>query len=312
MGCLAPPGRDVEGECVYGGTALSPATEIRLIALRELRRSVRSIKGIIIGVITLLGAFVTSLVCVWLEGNDRASHQAASNEAFIQMKKSAIEQATGDAAFASYAASIPTSLLVFLKVTVWLGPLLIALLGFDVMSSELQHRSVRFWTVRTRRWSYFTGKTLGLWAVVALITLVLNIVAGTVAAARGYVSFGQLFTWGLRFWLVAVVIAGTWAAIAAFISSCFRTPILSLLTTFLTFFVMWMVSLVGLFSRARDMMQNGVAKDMNWYEYLYPNSYDTLLLAPETTKVLTALGVLIGFVVLANAAGALLFARRDI
>jgi ABC-type transport system involved in multi-copper enzyme maturation permease subunit len=291
---------------------LSPATEIRLLVLRELRRSVRSVKGIIIGVITLLGAFVTSLVCVWVEGGDRESHQATSNEAFIQMKKSAIEQATGDASFAAYAASIPTSLLIFLKVTVWLGPLLIALLGFDVMSSELQHRSVRFWTVRTRRWSYFTGKTLGLWAIVALITLVLNIVAGTVAAVRGYVSVGQLFTWGLRFWLVAVVIAGTWAAIATFISSCFRQPILSLLTTFLTFFVMWLVSLVGLITRAKDMMKTGVAKDMSWYEYLYPNSYDTLLLAPETTKVLTALGILVGFVVIANAAGSLLFARRDI
>jgi ABC-2 type transport system permease protein len=273
---------------------------------------VRSVKGIIIGVITLLGAFVTSLVCVWLEGSDRDAAQAASNEAFIELKKQSIEKATGDPAFAAYAASVPTSLLIFLKITVWLAPLLIALLGFDLMSSELQHRSVRFWTVRTRRWSYFTGKTLGLWAIVALITLVLNLIAGTVAAFRGYVTVGQLFTWGVRFWLVAVLIAGTWAAIAAFISSLFRTPILSLLTTFLTFFVMWLVSLVGLIARVKDMAQTGVAKDMNWYEYLYPNSYDTLLLAPETTKVLTALGVLVGFVLLANAGGAALFQRRDI
>jgi ABC-2 type transport system permease protein len=291
---------------------LSPATEIRLLAVRELRRSVRSVKGIIIGVITLLGAFVTSLVCVWLEGSDRESAQVASNEAFIELKKQSIERATGDAAFASYAASIPTSLLIFLKFTVWLAPLLIALLGFDLMSSELQHRSVRFWTVRTRRWSYFTGKTLGLWALVAIITLALNAIAGTVAAVRGYVTVGQLLTWGVRFWLVAVIISGTWAAIAAFISSLFRTPILSLLTTFLTFFVMWLISLVGLVARVKDMAQTGVAKDMNWYEYLYPNSYDTLLLAPETTKVLTAFGILAGFVLLANAGGAALFQRRDI
>ena len=189
---------------------------------RELRRSVRSVKGIIIGILTLLGAFVASLVCVWLEGNDRDTAKIASTEAYIEIKKAAIEKATGDPAFAAYAASIPTSLLVFLKITVWLGPLLIALLGFDLMSSELQHRSVRFWTVRTRRWSYFTGKMLGLWAIVSLITLVLNVIAGTVAASRGYVTVGQLMTWGVRFWLVAVIISGTWAAIATFISSCFR------------------------------------------------------------------------------------------
>jgi ABC-2 type transport system permease protein len=291
---------------------LSPATEIRLLVARELRRSVRSVKGIIIGIITLLGAAVASFVCVKLEGTDREAAQVTSNAAFIELKKQAIEKATGDASFASYAASIPTSLLVFLKITVWLGPLLIALLGFDLMSSELQHRSVRFWTVRTRRWSYFTGKTLGLWAVVALITLVLNLIAGTVAAVNGYVTAGQLVTWGLRFWLVAVMIAGTWAAIAAFISSCFRTPILSLLTTFITFFIMWVISLVGLIARAQDMVKTGVAKDMNWYEYLYPNSYDTLLLAPETGRVLMALCILVGFVVVANAAGAALFQRRDI
>jgi ABC-type transport system involved in multi-copper enzyme maturation permease subunit len=279
---------------------------------RELRRSVRSVKGIIIGILTLLGAFVASLVCVWMEGNDRDAAKIASTDAYIEIKKAAIEKATGDAAFASYAASIPTSLLVFLKITVWLGPLLIALVGFDLMSSELQHRSVRFWTVRTRRWSYFTGKMLGLWAIVALITLVLNVIAGTVAASRGYVTVGQLMTWGVRFWLVAVIISGTWAAIATVISSCFRTPILSLLTTFVAFFVMWMGSLIGFFVRARDMMESGVQKDMAWYEYLYPNTYDTLLLSPETTKVLTALGVLVGFIVLANAAGAALFQRRDI
>jgi ABC-type transport system involved in multi-copper enzyme maturation permease subunit len=176
---------------------------------------------------------------------------------------------------------------------------------------------VRFWTVRTRRWSYFTGKTLGLWAVVALIMLVLNVIAGTVAAVKGYVTFGQLITWGARFWLVAVVIAGTWAAIAAFISSLFRSPILSLLTTFVTFFVMWLSWFVGFVSRVVDVAKEGVghagvAKDMSWWEYLYPNSYDTLLLAPETTRVLTALGILVGFVVIANAAGAALFQRRDI
>ena len=85
-----------------------------------------------------------------------------------------------------------------------------------------------------------------------------------------------------------------------------------MLTTFLAFFVMWVVSLIGFVVRARDMVEGGVQKNMAWYEYLYPNTYDTLLLSPETTKVLTALGVLVGFVVLANAAGAALFQRRDI
>jgi ABC-type transport system involved in multi-copper enzyme maturation permease subunit len=291
---------------------LSPASEIRLIVFREIRRSVRSVKGIVLGVLTLIGAFVASLVCVLIEGKDRETVQAASNEAFIEMKKQAFEQATGNAQLAAQLATIPNSLLVFLKITVWLAPLLIALLGFDLVSGELQHRSARFWTVRTRRWSYFTGKMIGLWVLIGLITLVVNAIADTVALARGYVTIGQLATWGVRFWLVAFVIAGAWAAIATFISSCFKTPMLALLTTFGAFFVLWLLGVGGFIERIKDMATTHVTNPMSWYEYLYPNSYDELLLSPETTRVLTALGVLIGFVVLTNAAGAALFQRRDI
>ena len=133
------------------------------------------------------------------------------------------------------------------------------------------------------------GKTLGLdRLLVGLVTLALNSVATTVALARGYVTVGQMFTWGVRFWFVGFIIAGAWAAIATFISSCFKSPILSLLTTFASFFVLWLVDIGGLVERMRD--ESGVAQQMSWYEYFYPNAYDTLLLAQETTKVLTALG----------------------
>lgn len=291
---------------------MSPAAEIQLIALRELRRSVRSVKGIILGVLTLLGAIVTSLVCVWIEGDDRAKAGVGSTAAYIDLKRQALEKATGDASFASYAATIPSSLLIFLKITIWLGPLLIALLGFDIISGETQHRSVRFWTVRSRRASYFTGKLVGLWALVGLITLVLDLIAGGVATARGYVTVGQLFTWGLRFWLVAFVIAGAWAAVATFISSLFKTPILSLLTTFATFFVMWLFGLGGFIARIREGLASGVMKDMSWYEYLYPNAYDTMMLAPHAGRVALAHGILLGFVLALTAAGALVFARRDV
>jgi ABC-type transport system involved in multi-copper enzyme maturation permease subunit len=286
--------------------------EVSLLVVRELRRSVRSVKGIILGLLTLVGAFVVSYVTVVVEGSNRAKVGATTNAAFVEIKRQAIEKATGDAKLAEYMASIPNSLLVFLEITVWLAPLLIALLGFDAISSELQHRSVRFWAVRTRRSSYFAGKLLGSWALVAIITLVLNVVAGGFVVARGYATLGQLATWGTRFWLIAVVIAGAWAALATFISSLFRTPILALLTTFATFFVLWLFGVVGWIERIRDEAETGIVKDMSWYEYIYPNAYSTMLLSSEMPKVLTALAVLLGFVAILTTAGSLLFARRDI
>ncbi len=291
---------------------MSPVYEIRLIAMRELRRGIRSAKGIALGALTLLGAFVASLVCVWIEGADRAKGSAESTQAYIEIKRQLLEQATGDAKFAAYLASIPTSLLIFLKITVWLSPLLVALLGFDAVSGELQHRTVRFWTVRSRRWSYLAGKFLGLCVLVGLVTLALNLLAGTVALVRGYVTLEELVQWGARFWFVAFVIAGAWAAIATFISSCFRTPMLALLTTFATFFVSWIAGAGGFISRQRHATDPGIAPHMAWYEYFYPNAYDTLLLSPETTKVLTALGILVGCVAITLAAGSFVFERRDI
>jgi ABC-type transport system involved in multi-copper enzyme maturation permease subunit len=299
---------------------LSPIAEIRIITTRELGRSIRSTKGVALAALTLLGAFVASLVSVWLEGTERARASADSTQAYVELKRELLVQATGDASFAAYLAGIPTSLLIFLKITVWFSPLLVALFGFDAVSGELQHRTVRFWTVRARRSSYFTGKLLGLWLLVGLVTLVLNLLAGSVALVRGFVTVGELAAWGVRFWFVAFVIAGAWAAIATFVSSCFKTPILALLTTFGAFFVLWIVSVGGFIARQRHAadaaasapLSEPLSSRMAWYEYLYPNAYDTLLLSPLTTRVLTAAGVLLTFVVAVAAGGSLLFQRRDV
>jgi ABC-2 type transport system permease protein len=291
---------------------LSPALEIRLLFEREVRRSLRSGKGIALGALTLIGAFVVSLVCVWVEGSSRAQLGAASTPAFAEIKRQTLEKATGDSAFAAYAASIPSSLVAFLKITIWFTPLLVALLGFDSISGDLQQRTIRYWAVRMRRWSYFTGKLLGLWLLVATFALVVNLIAGVVALARGYVGVGDLLVWGTRFWFVALVIAGAWAAIATFVSSCFATPIVALLTTLAAFFLLWLAGVGGFVARLGNTTASGAVRGMSWYEYLYPNAYDTLLLSPEATRVLTALGILMAFVVVVVIAGSALFERRDL
>ena len=290
---------------------MNPATEIRILAAREMRRSVRSTKGIVLGLLTLLGAFVTSFVCVWLEGKQRALEHAMSTEQFVELKRQLLEKQMGDAARAAYEANVPLSLHAFLEITIWLAPLLIALLGFDVMSSELQHRSVRFWTVRVRRSSYFVGKFFGLWALVGLITLALNVISGAVAMSNGYVTPAQFFTWGLRFWLVALLITGTWAAVATFISSCFKTPVVALLTTFAAFFVLWLLGVAGLVSRTSEAVETSVLREMRWYEYFYPNAYDSMLLAPEATKVVAGVCILLAFMALVTVAGSALFSSGE-
>lgn len=298
------------GRRVYRLPPVSPATEVRLLVARELSRSVRSLKGLIVGIITLVGAIIASIALVWIEGQNRAS--AGSDEALLAMRRALIEKSTGNAGLADYLARMPESLHDFLDLTVWLAPLLIALLGFDAIAGELQHKSVRYWTVRARRGSYFAGKLLGLWALVALITLVLSLLVDIVALAKGYVGFGDLVRWGSRFYMVAVLIAGAWAALATLISSCFRQPIGALLTIFGTFFALWIAHVAGAALRTKDLLETGTMPPWHWYEYLYPNTYEDMLLSPDAGRVFTAIAVLLGFVVAAIAAGSLLFAKRDI
>jgi ABC-type transport system involved in multi-copper enzyme maturation permease subunit len=293
---------------------LGPTGEIGLLVGRELRRTVRSAKGIALGAVTLLGAVLTSFLVTSMEAADRrAPGGAMTSEQFQELKRQMLEQQTGNAALAAQAAAMPASLKAFLDVTIWLAPLLIALLGFDAVSGELQQRSVRFWTVRVRRSSYFASKLLALWGLVALVTLTIQTIAGSVALARGYVTPGELLSWGTRFWLVSVVIAGAWAAIATFVSSCFRTPVVALLTTFAAFFVLWVCGVIADVSRTRAMLETHVFDTtMRWYEYLYPNAYKSMLLDDQGSKNLIGAAILIGFVGCATTAGAALFQRRDV
>jgi ABC-type transport system involved in multi-copper enzyme maturation permease subunit len=292
--------------------------------MRELTRSVRSVKGIAVGAITLLGAIATSFLVVFMQGAD--TQKAGSQEALTELHRQILEKQTGDAALAAYLAPMPEALSTFLDITVWLGPLLVALLGFDLVAGELQNKSVRYWAVRSRRSSYFAGKLLGLWALVGLVTLVLDLIVNSVAVAKGVVTGHELLAWGPRSLLVAFLIAGAWAAIATFISSCFRQPIVALLTTFGTFFVLWVLHAVGAALRVREALLAAAtaASDtpdahpsvslpaMHWYEYLYPNNYKELLLSPESKSLVVGLMLVLAYVIVAIVGGSILFRRRDI
>jgi ABC-type transport system involved in multi-copper enzyme maturation permease subunit len=289
---------------------MSPLAEIVIIARREVRRSARSVKGVLVGLLTLLGALLISLVCVWIEGASRANAPSAAE--FIELKRQALEKATGDGVLSAYLAKSPTSLFFFLEATVWLAPILVALLGFDTVAGELQGRSVRYWTVRVRRSSYFLGKLFGLWATVGVVALAMNAIAGVVVLGRGYVTMGELLFWGLRFWLVALVIAGAWSGLATLVSACFRTPMLSLLATAGVFWALGIFGVVAAGARRSDALVRGITRPMSWYEYLYPNSYDVALLTPERGKFFVALGILLALIAGVAALGAALFQRRDL
>jgi len=297
---------------------VSPASEIALVAGRELKKSTRSIKGIILAILTLLVSVVAAFICILAESRLRAKLGADSTDAFRQAIESGQIKAGTAPDTAHYVATMPLSLIFFLKVLVWVGPILVMILGFDVVSGDVQHRTVRYWTVRTRRWSYLLGKFFGLWGTVSAITLALTLLTSTAVLLWGYMKIGDLFTWGLRCWLITALILGAWTSLATFISSRFKTPLLALLTIVGSFFFLWLLEVVGFLLSVRDVIDQSDAPGadvhvhVRWFTYLYPNNYDDLLLSPKIAHNAGGLGACAAFMIVFVGLATLLFAKKDV
>jgi ABC-type transport system involved in multi-copper enzyme maturation permease subunit len=287
---------------------MNPAAEVVLVTQREIRKNVRSAKGIVLLGISILGGVIVALLAAIFEAKKReflAGQFAqlppeAAAEAMAKVQREIILQlGDGDEALGDALAKAPAALLAVLKVTIWIGPLLVALLGFDAVSGELQHRTVRYWTVRTRRVSFYVGKVLGLWAVVSLLTFLVHALTWGVLIARGEAA-GGVIEWGPRLWAVTLPLSLVWCAIAQLVASQFRAPILSLLVTFASFFGLWILWILGWTGRVPPLV------------YVYPNAYDTWLLHPHPDRLFEGLGICVASAAIYLAAGAAVFAKRDV
>jgi ABC-type transport system involved in multi-copper enzyme maturation permease subunit len=276
---------------------MSPAVEIRLVMSRELRRSFRSAKGALLALIALAGGGGVSMLFAWMDRMKRENLPAGLD---IKDAQEPLFEASYGAVTGKALAACPYSLWMMLIATLWLGPLLISLLDYDAVSGEVQHRSVRFWTVRTRRSSYILGKVLGAWLTVLAVTLAMNVIVWAVIVSVGEIPLGQVLGWGVRFFAVTMPISAAWCGVAMLVGSLFRTPMLSLLAISAAFSGLWIVRVVAGVSQAE------------WLAYAYPNFYDALLLSPRPADV--ALGLLGtgAIAALTTGAAAALFETRDV
>lgn len=294
---------------------MSPTSEIWLIFQREMRKSIRSVKGIILVVLALLASAVAALVCIYAESSLREKLKITDTQQLYDLKEQAMLKAGYSVEMAHSLASVPVALQAFLKFTIWMGPGLVAILGFDSVSADVQHRAVRYWTVRTRRWTYMVGKFLGLWCTVSLVTLTLNVLAAVAVMIKGYMTPTAFFTWGLRFWITSALICSAWCSVAIFISAQIKTPLIALLVICFTFFVLWIPGMIGWFMRANESIDSDLPfSDMSlkWYEYVDPNGYDDLLLNPRWSMNLGGLVACLVFWLVFVGGGAALFERRDV
>lgn len=279
---------------------MSPFSEIGLVAQRELRKSYRSLKGVILLLISALGAGAAALVLAYIrkqaEGKVSGEELKAGFEKFL-----AADFWYGPGDTASYLSNAPPMLYWIMWGTVWLTPLTMAILGFDGIAGELQNRTVRYWNVRTRRWTYYCGKVLGLWLVVALFTLLIHSLVWLVAMSFAVAPSSMILKWGVRFYLVTVPISAAWCGVSMLVSSNFRIPILALLATCGVFFGLWTLKGIALTIEHMDALR-----------WVYPNSYDEFLLSPKPQEILKGVAALFAFMAVSTAAGSFIFAKRDV
>jgi hypothetical protein len=95
-------------------------------------------------------------------------------------------------------------------------------------------------------------------------------------------------------------ITAAWCAVAVLVGSQVRSPMLSLLFTFATFFGLWLLRIIGGFS------------GVSWLALVYPNSYDRYLLSPQASELAKGLAGTGAIAIGCTALAAWLFTQRDV
>lgn len=274
---------------------MSPLREVALLVERELVRNVRSAKGLVLALICLLGGTGTTLAGI----STTRLYEKADAQQVHQLREQALTAAYGSE-IGKYLADAPEVMYAMMAGTIALAALLATLLGFDAISAELQHRGVRYWTVRSRRVSYVAGKFFGLFAVASAMTLLMHVCSWIAIAAKSDLTLGVIASWGLRFWLVTLPVSAAWCALVTFFSALFRTPIVALLVACLAWLALGLTYVVGKVTE-RDALT-----------WLYPNGFDRLLLSPSADKMLGGIAASCGFAALFVAGAVVLFQQRDV
>jgi ABC-type transport system involved in multi-copper enzyme maturation permease subunit len=279
---------------------MNPVLEVWLVAARDCRKNVRSFKGLVMFGIALLGALVSTFRLPKFEEAMDDVHKLGA-EQLHSVKAQIFSKLYGDEGVGEVLAGAPMKLVILFFIGVWLTPLLVMIIGFDGISADLQYRSVRYWASRARRPSYYVGKFLALWAIVGLVSLVMQVIIWGVTIVRAEAPAAETIQWGLRFWAASLPITGAWCGVATLTSSLFRTPMLSLLGTCATFFALFFTGLViGKWVEVMPM------------RFLYPNNFDGLIVGGTHTQSLEGLGVCLAYILLTTGLGSVILTERDV
>lgn len=280
--------------------------EVLTVSARELRRNLRSAKGLVATLLFSLGGVAS--VLVYRAGADFLSDatpgQVTPEDLRPLRVRAMLALFDNDRTVAEYLADAPSVLLVFYKMTLLFLPLLIILLGYDTLAGDLQHRTLRYSAGRARRESIVVGKALALWVTVAGVSLAPSVFAWGSVVANGAAPLATALTYGLHFWVMAVFFASAYAGLTTLVSSFFRTPIVALLSSVATAFVLFVLRTV----LASDLAPAGVRA----LRYAFPGAWETRMMSPRPAHFGAGMLACFAFMAVCTALACVSLRKRDL
>ncbi|MEI8258901.1 MAG: ABC transporter permease subunit [Deltaproteobacteria bacterium] len=283
---------------------MTVAAEIGLTLARELRRNLRSAKGLVSALLFMLGGAGTLLVY------SSVTHELATVGGDIpagagdEVRRRALEALYHDPATVQHLLGAPPLLLFLHTATLFFLPVLCMLIGYDTLAGELQHRTLRFATVRAHRESLVTGKFLGVWVAAGIMTLALDMMAWAITISRGEASPATTVAYGLQLWLATMVFSAAFVGLTTFVSGLFRSPVLALLTTLAAAFFWWLLRhIVGMAT---------LAPSVGWLANITPGEWEPRLLSPDVLRSGGAAAALVALGLAGLAGACVVLRRRDV
>lgn len=195
----------------------------------------------------------------------------------------------------------PPLLFILFVLTTVFAPFFVLFIGFDQISGDVQHRTIRYMAGRSRRESIVAGKALGVWAVISVMLLVLNITVWILMSATGSSSVAAILSWGPRIWFFSVLSCSAFVGLIALVSSFFRTPIVGMFVGLGLFFALWVVNKILFLIEA--------ARPATW---ALPFRYEDLVVSHDWLQVVAGCAGYLAWGVATVALAALVVKKRDI
>ncbi len=281
---------------------MTDVREASLIARQEIRRNLQSKKGIAMFALFFFGGAVPPLLQlvfqrIQINVGSVANSPDDSNR---ELRRMLLEKAYG-AEGADYLIECPSVLFFLLKGALLVLPLLVLFVAYDQLVGEIQHGTIRYLLGRARRSSIVVGKALGVWAVFAVLVLVLDLTVGLATLSRSDAAPRVVLLWGARIWLFSVAKAAAFVGLTALVSARCRTPTVALVTGAAVFFALALTQpILGDFKATAALT------------WLLPATYEDLMLSPDPIRAFEGVVLFVLWGTACVVAAATVVRRRDL